>query len=97
MRIKNLKVKNFKSLLDVEVGPLGDLVVVIGENDSGKSNLLEAIQAFFTWFPAQQDFQQGGKFQSLWHYDVEPSEENPIEISIDIDLELPELNLLPPD
>lgn len=42
MKISRLQVKNYRNIKDVDI-QLGDLVGVIGENNSGKSNLLRAI------------------------------------------------------
>jgi predicted ATPase len=42
--IDKLRVRNFKCLLDVEI-ELGPFTVLIGPNDSGKSSLLEAVEA----------------------------------------------------
>ena len=43
MRLRQVTVKNFRCLVDVTV-PISDTVVFIGENDSGKTSLLEAIK-----------------------------------------------------
>src|SRR5260221_6869716 len=39
-------VKNYKALKDVDI-PLTPIHVIIGENDAGKTSLLEAMYAFF--------------------------------------------------
>ncbi len=44
MRIVRLQAENIKRLQAVEVTPAGDLVVVGGKNDAGKSSLLDAIE-----------------------------------------------------
>ena len=46
MIIKKIKIKNFRSISDLELD-LKDLTVIIGDNDAGKSNLLRAINLFF--------------------------------------------------
>ncbi len=46
MYIKTLKIKNFRSLTDCEIS-LGNLNAIVGLNDSGKSNLLRALNLFF--------------------------------------------------
>ena len=43
--IKQFSVKNYKALESVSI-PLTPIHVVIGQNDSGKTSLLEAIHAF---------------------------------------------------
>jgi DNA repair exonuclease SbcCD ATPase subunit len=44
MKIVKLQAENIKRLKAVEVTPSGDLVVVGGKNDAGKSSLLDAIE-----------------------------------------------------
>ncbi len=43
MRIKKLKIENYKTLKKVELDSLGDIVVFIGANMAGKSNVFDAI------------------------------------------------------
>ena len=50
LRIFAFSVKNYRSLHNVELNNLGNFVVFIGKNSSGKSNLLEAMNLFFTDF-----------------------------------------------
>ena len=42
MKISRLIIKNYRNLKDVDIC-LGETVVLIGENNSGKSNLLRAV------------------------------------------------------
>ncbi len=42
MKISRLRIKNYRNIRDVDV-PLSDIVAIIGENNSGKSNLLRAL------------------------------------------------------
>jgi len=51
MRIKRLYIKKFRNLVDFEWTIENDnpIVVIIGKNGSGKSNLLEAIAAIFAY------------------------------------------------
>ena len=44
MHLKKLKLKNFRCYKDFEIDNIGKLVVFIGENDAGKTVLLNAIQ-----------------------------------------------------
>jgi putative ATP-dependent endonuclease of OLD family len=46
MKIDRVSIKNFKSLKEVNLC-CGNLVSIIGENNSGKSNLIEALDLFF--------------------------------------------------
>ena len=48
MRLEWFEVSGFKNLRDrVELQDIGPLAILHGENGIGKSNLLEAIAAFF--------------------------------------------------
>ena len=41
--LSSLKIKNFRSLQDVEIPKLGRLNLIVGNNNSGKSSLIEAL------------------------------------------------------
>ena len=43
MKLKQIRVDGYKNLVNCEVN-LGDFNVLVGPNNSGKSNLLEAVQ-----------------------------------------------------
>lgn len=43
MKIRRIKISNFRNLRDIEVYP-ADTTVLIGENNTGKSNLLQALR-----------------------------------------------------
>lgn len=47
MRLKALKIRNFRSYRDEVVVPIDDFTAIIGKNDIGKSTLLEAMEVFF--------------------------------------------------
>lgn len=46
MRIKHVSIKNFRSLVDVKFN-CGPYSIIVGENNSGKSNIVAALNAFF--------------------------------------------------
>ena len=46
MKIKNLKIEDYKNL-DLELIHNADIIALIGNNGSGKSNLLEALSLIF--------------------------------------------------
>lgn len=50
MHLNSLKIKNFRILEDVEVGRLGDVNLIVGKNNSGKSTVLEALLLLATGF-----------------------------------------------
>jgi putative ATP-dependent endonuclease of OLD family len=43
MKLREIRVKNFRNLVDVTI-PMGDTTVLIGENNSGKTALLDALR-----------------------------------------------------
>jgi putative ATP-dependent endonuclease of OLD family len=43
VKIRRLHIRNFRCLRDVEI-PLDDVTVLIGENNAGKSALLDALR-----------------------------------------------------
>ena len=46
MKIKNIKLKNFRGYKDETKIDFDDLTVFVGKNDSGKSTILEALDIF---------------------------------------------------
>ncbi len=64
MKIKSVKVKNFRSLKDVSVEFEDGLTCIIGENDSGKTSLLACLRVFSENEPYQvkvDDFRISGR------------------------------------
>ena len=47
MKIKKVKINNFKSVLEAEFSTPADLTAIVGGNESGKSNILKALIVFF--------------------------------------------------
>lgn len=48
MKIKSIKIKNFRSLKDVEISsPNNDVLVLTGQNNAGKSAVINAIRLFY--------------------------------------------------
>lgn len=50
MKITDVKIGNFRSLWNVSLEELGNFIVLIGENGSGKTNILEILDLFFKDF-----------------------------------------------
>ena len=59
MRVRHLSVRNFTSLLDIDLTDLPNLVVFIGQNSSGKSNLIDALALLFGTFGTQLSLDLG--------------------------------------
>ena len=68
MRIINIIIRNYKGLRDIEI-PMSQFACLIGENNSGKSSILQAVSLFFS-----------GSKLSLAHY-FDESKEVRIEIA----------------
>ena len=76
MRIKSLKVQNFTSLADIDLPDLPNLVVFIGKNSSGKSNLIDALALLFSEFGTdlRRDLGAVDAFQHLFYqHDINAS------------------------
>ncbi|RZK31215.1 MAG: lantibiotic ABC transporter, partial [Hymenobacter sp.] len=47
MKLKTVKLQNFRSYKDEAVVCIDDLTALVGQNDAGKSTVLEALEIFF--------------------------------------------------
>ena len=47
MKLKEFRIKNFRSYKDEVTVKFNDLTVLVGRNDIGKSSILEAMDIFF--------------------------------------------------
>lgn len=47
MKLETVRIKRFRSIIDAQLDNCGNLNVLIGKNNSGKSNILSAIYTFF--------------------------------------------------
>lgn len=66
MRIDSLSIKNFRGIQTVETGPLGDTIIIAGQNGSGKSCVFDAVRLLkSTYGGYQQNEYQNffGEFQ----------------------------------
>ena len=64
MRLISFKVENYKSLKKIELQGLSDRTVFVGRNDSGKSNVLRALDFFFNW-QLSRDFQETARKDTI--------------------------------
>ena len=74
MKIKKIKITNFLSILDLTID-INNLLIMIGKNNVGKSNILDAINVFF-------DFKTKTYPTDYFH---EKNNEHPITIAITFD------------
>jgi len=88
MRLRAAQIENFKSLRRVELEDLGNLVSFVGGNSSGKSNILEALNLFFSQFQAVSGVTVG-LAPHLWHDKVTA---RPIGLTMTIELDDQECN-----
>lgn len=58
VRITRLKIEKFRAIASAEV-ELGDTVALVGQNGSGKSSILRALNAFFNFDDEKADFENG--------------------------------------
>lgn len=50
MKIEDIKINRFKSLLNISINDIGNLTILVGKNGSGKTNILETLNHFFNDF-----------------------------------------------
>jgi len=55
MRLVQLRISNFRCFKEEVVVDLGELTVLIGKNDSGKSSIFDALEIFFNGVPEKDD------------------------------------------
>ncbi|WP_081874814.1 AAA family ATPase [Thioclava atlantica] len=85
LKITKIEIKNFRSARNITVSP-GELSVLVGKNDSGKSNILRALNLFFN---GRTDFAE------LLDFDVDHNvfnkpNQRAKEIRVKLEIELPE-------
>lgn len=83
IKIREIQIKRYKSLQDISLEDIGDLTTLIGKNSSGKSNILEALNLFFT--ELDQVIEKNATFNEYMWYNRDSKE--PIEFIISIELE----------
>lgn len=93
MKIKNVEIKNFRSLKDIKLEEIGNLCVLLGKNSSGKSNILEAIHLIFSEFALTGGITSGLN-EYFW---FNRSTTNPIEFFITIELAEDECDYIFPE
>lgn len=85
-KIRRISIKNFRSIVELEMKAT-DLTVIVGDNDSGKSNVLRALNLFFN---GQTNPNTPFSFADDYNRYVEPRTKRAPEIEIQLHLELPE-------
>ncbi len=47
MKIRSIHIQNFRSLQKLDMDDVGDIVILVGANSSGKTNIIDALTLFF--------------------------------------------------
>ena len=94
MKIETVHIKNYRSLHDVKLEGLGDLVILIGPNSSGKSNFMEILSRFFAEIDVV-GMPSTSIDRYLWY---DENDEEPIEVCINLKLDEKEFkDIFPPE
>ncbi len=83
MHIKKLKVNNYRCFEDISMKDISNLVILIGENDAGKSFLLEAVRLLGE--KKNKPYLKIEGYEYLC-FGAEPSADQPIKIKADLNL-----------
>jgi len=94
MRIRDVRVENFRSLRNVSLSDIGNLTILIGGNSSGKSNLLEALYLFFNEIDPSPQREIGPVSDYIWFNRIP---RKPVRITITLGLTKDELEELLPE
>jgi len=52
MKIERIQYKNYRSIEESSIEACGNLNILVGKNNAGKSNLLKAVKSFFQYLDA---------------------------------------------
>jgi energy-coupling factor transporter ATP-binding protein EcfA2 len=83
--ISKIRIRNFRSISDLSIDP-ADLSILIGKNDTGKSNILRALNLFFN---DQTDFRQAFDFSRDFSTQAKTGQGKAPEIRIDLQFDIP--------
>jgi len=88
MKIQKIQIKRYKSLWDLTLDNIGNLTTLIGKNSSGKSNILEALNLFFSEF--DPGIEKPTSFNEYVWYERKTKE--PIEFNVTLEFSTDELD-----
>ncbi|TGT68857.1 DUF2813 domain-containing protein [bacterium M00.F.Ca.ET.159.01.1.1] len=83
--LKRVRIRDFRSITDLEID-LENLNIFVGRNDTGKSNILRALNLFFN---GETDFRRSFNFSQDFSQNSRMRQGKAPEIRIDLTLELP--------
>ena len=95
MKIRKISIQRFKSLRKISMENIGDLVILIGANGSGKSNLLEALTLFFNELDFDTTERSIGNLDNYFWFDRNVRQ--PIEFEILIEFSKDEIEDMLPE
>ena len=81
MQLTHLNIKNFRGIEKISL-PLDDLCVLIGENNTGKSSIIDALRLCMTRSPKRRGIVFEEYDYHLENSSAEPYKSNPIEITL---------------
>ncbi|MHC4388747.1 MAG: AAA family ATPase [Planctomycetota bacterium] len=82
-RIKKLQIKNLRGIVKRDIPIDGKSIVILGENGTGKSSIVDALEFFFTGTIAHLDGVQGLSVQRhATHVNADPSD---VEVTVSFD------------
>lgn len=90
MKIKRVKIKGFRTFLDFEIDLKESLEIIVGANNSGKSNFLRALDLFFNWKIEDKDFSRS--IDAPYHIAYGSGSSSNTSIEVDLFLEKSEID-----
>jgi len=94
MKLESINIKRFRSIENLELTNCGQFNVLIGKNNSGKSNILSAIQAFFACIQIDNVITYEPPFGKKIDFFKNSKPHLPIEIALNFSLSLAERDAL---
>lgn len=82
MRIKELNIRNFRSHKDTYIWNLENLLILIGENGSGKTNIFEALDLCFNHFEFPHEQPRGVLTNENWFLWFDGNTDEAIEFKV---------------
>lgn len=62
MRFADIRIRNFKSIRDMEIGEIDSALILVGKNNTGKTSVLDAIRAVTgSYTVSEKDFNEKGQ------------------------------------
>ena len=69
MKLREIKLQNFRNLVDISI-PMGDTTILVGENNSGKTALMDALKIALPYYiTSRQALTYGNHTHQIGAYD----------------------------